>query len=84
MKKVLFIAMLMLGVTSQAQTAVKPELKKVYNLDEERKALESDSNTGSTAIYHGVSYPVYISAGGKLYINVISKKSGKPYRKYIQ
>jgi hypothetical protein len=84
MKKVLFIAMLMLGVASQAQTATKPELKKVYNLDEEKKASEVDSNTGSTAIYHGVSYPVYISSGGKLYINVISKKSGKPYRKYIK
>ena len=84
MKKVLFIAAMMLGLASSAQTAVKPELKKVYNLDEEKKAMETDSNTGSTAIYHGISYPVYISSRGKLYINVISKKSGKPYRKYIE
>lgn len=31
----------------------------------------------------GVSYPIYLSSGGKAYIIKISKKTGKEYRQYL-
>lgn len=31
----------------------------------------------------GVSYPIYLSKGGKAYIIKISKKTGKEYKQYI-
>ncbi len=85
MKKVLFIALLMLGVTSSAQeVASNIKLEKVYNLDESSNSRPTYKSTGSTAIYKGVVHPVYITSKGKIFIFVTSKKTGKEYRKYIK
>jgi hypothetical protein len=86
MKKQFLIALLMLGTASFAQTpAVK--LEKVYDLDA-MSGTTADGKptfkeTGSIAIYHGENHPVYMTAKGKLFIWVTSKKSGKKYKKYI-
>ena len=85
MKKLLFIALMMLGVASSAQEV---ELKKVYDLDA-KAGLTADGqptykDTGSTAIYHGEHTPVYMTSRGKLFIWVTSKKTGTKYKKYIK
>ena len=52
---------------------------RTYNLDK-----QDESKTTNTAIYKGVSYPVYATSKGKLFIKLGSEKTGKEYRKYIK
>lgn len=76
MKKILFLALSLYYLEGSAQ-------QKVYNLDVQKK--ESTATlTGDVAILKGVNYPVYMTKTGKLFIVVVSKKSGKEYRKYLK
>jgi hypothetical protein len=82
------------GPNSQS-TASTVVAKKVVEYNATTKTYNLDSGTGrggdktpptpagKSAIYHGETYPVYVSARGKEFILVTSKKSGKQYRKYI-
>ena len=54
---------------------------KVYNLDKEKEPTYTQ--TGDYAIYKAERLPVYVNKKGKLFIFVVSKKTGKPYRRYI-
>ncbi len=85
MKKLFFIALMISGMMSSAQeVASTVKLQKVYNLDANGTSGPTFKETGSTAIYHGESHPVYMTSKGKIFIFVTSKKSGKKYRKYIK
>ena len=50
-----------------------------YNLDK-----QDEQQTTNTAIYKGKTYPVFATSKGKLFIKLISEKTGKEYRKYIK
>lgn len=52
---------------------------KVYNLD---KADEIE--TTNKAILKGVEYKVYATSKGRLYIKLVSAKTGKEYRRYLK
>ncbi len=56
---------------------------KVYDLDKEKDNSPTYTQTGDYAIYRSERLPVYMTKKGKLFIFVTSKKTGKPYRKYI-
>lgn len=90
MKKLLALAILVFSMNTSAQTSVTPPKKLVIN--ETTKTIDLDATdvsaptykaTGYTATYKGNTYPVYESSKGKKFIFMISKKSGKQYRKYI-
>jgi hypothetical protein len=74
MKKVLLILAFILGMSTNAQ--------KVYNLDIPKDSVHYKMS-GDLAIYQGERHFVYISEKGKLFIWVISKRSGKKYKKYL-
>jgi hypothetical protein len=61
-------------------TATEPGV--VYNLDK-NKSNTGPMATHHTAIYNGETYPVFMSSRGKLFIYVISKKTGNKYKKYL-
>lgn len=52
---------------------------KTYNLD---KADEIE--TTNKAILKGVEHKVYATRKGKLYIKLVSAKTGKEYRRYLK
>ena len=59
---------------------------KTYNLDagSSRGGEKTPPQpTGKSAIYHGETVPVYVSARGKEFIFVTSKKTGNVYKKYL-
>lgn len=75
MKKLLVTIALLFSLTSFSQ--------KVYNLDKQRDSI-SYTKTKDVAIYNGEQMPVYLSKNDKLFIIITSKKSGKPYKRYIK
>lgn len=82
MKKLLILLMLSVSVLSYAQ-----EYKREGNTFIVVKSTKNKSSSKETKFTikdtDGKTYKVYISKNGKTYINKISKKSGKIYRKYI-
>lgn len=84
MKKLLFIALLLMTLVTRAQSV--QEVKKLV-INETTKTIDLDGpnyqDSGYTATLKGVVYPVYLSAKGKMFIFMTSKKSGKQYRKYL-
>jgi len=76
MKKLLFAVLMLIALSVSAQP-------KVYNLDKKDSSSVSYKKTQDVAIYQGEKKPVYVSAKGKLFIFVTSKKSGKEYKKYL-
>lgn len=86
MKKLFIFALLMFTMTSGAQIK-KVDDKPNVTMDANGNYKEiQDVNTGR--LYYdkeGKSYPVFMSKNGKLYaITGISKKTGKPVRKYLK
>lgn len=94
MRNILILAVLGLSLTMTAQTktkdtASKDEAKLVIN--ESTKTIDLDATeaaqsykpSGYTATYKGKVYQVYESSKGKLFIFMVSKKSGKEYKKYL-
>lgn len=75
MKKAFIILLLILSTQIFAQS-------KVYNLDQKKDSVNY-TQTKDFAIYHGQTLPVFLSKNGKLFIFVVSKKSGKQYKKYL-
>lgn len=65
---------------SKKTEIVKPvPIGQTFDLD---KADEIE--TSNKAILKGVSYKVYATSKGKLFIKLISPKTGKPYRRYLK
>jgi uncharacterized protein YpmB len=91
MKKLIVLAAIAWSMTMAAQTSTMKSTEKKLVINEATKVIDLDAvdntptytNSGYTATYKGTSYPVYTSSKGKRFIFMISKKSGKQYRKYI-
>lgn len=93
MRNILILAVLGLSLTMTAQTktetASKDEAKLVIN--ESTKTIDLDATeatqsykpSGYTATYKGKVYQVYETTKGKLFIFMVSKKTGKEYKKYL-
>lgn len=89
MKKLLTFSILAISIAGFTQNVANKRV--TYKIDEESKIIYLDSvssqksyiYTGYMAMYKGKSYAVYQSSKGKKFIFLISKKSGKQYRKYI-
>lgn len=83
MKKLLILLMLSVSVLTYSQEykregdtfIVVKSTKKSKSSSKETKFAVKDTD--------GKTYKVYISKNGKTYINKISKKTGKTYRKYV-
>jgi len=91
MKKLIVLAAIAWSMTMAAQTSTPSAPKKLV-INESTKVIDLDAgssngptytNSGYTATFKGTSYPVYVSTKGKRFIFMVSKKSGKQYRKYI-
>lgn len=79
MKQLLFIAMLLIGMTAQAQTR---DLQGNYYA---KATVVQDSTTQFTFTdSKGVVYPVYQGSKGGHYVIRVSKKTGKAYRQYLK
>lgn len=77
MKKLFLILLFLLTITVSAQ--------EVFNLDKPKTEIEligKAERTTNVAIYKSISYSVYQSAKGKLFIVYINKK-GNPAKKYL-
>lgn len=92
MKKLIVLATLAWSMAMVAQTSTHSTTEKKLVINESTKVIDLDAssnngptytNSGYTAIFKGTSYPVYVSSKGKKFIFMVSKKSGKQYRKYI-
>jgi len=91
MKKLIVLATLAWSMTMVAQTSTQSTTEKKLVINESTKTIDLDAteqsvsykDTGYTATWKGNSYPVYVSSKGKKFIFMVSKKSGKQYRKYI-
>lgn len=86
MKKLLFLLIVLVcsstGVVTNAQQTIVLEGKTFVvqhpagtSKDSKTEYVFKDSK--------GVSYPIYLSSGGKAYIIKVSKKTGKEYKCYI-
>jgi len=74
----LFIVLFTIALANVCVAQTIPQ-GKVFNLDAADKVV-----TTNTAILNGKKYEVYANKSGRLYIETgISKKTGKPTRKYI-
>ena len=68
-------------VTTTLQGNVRTEVTKAPTESGLTKNAQKDGTTFKTK--SGEVYPVWKSAGGKLFVVRVSKKSGMPYKKYI-
>lgn len=84
MKKLLILLMLSVSVLTYAQEKYRREGNTFVVVKSTKKSKSSSKETEFTVKdTDGKTYKVYISKNGKTYINKISKKSGKTYRKYV-
>lgn len=75
----LFCIALLLNITIQAQT-----IDENGNYHLKTKRGSEAKKTGKFAIdSNGIKHDVYISKNGKLFIKMVSKKTGKEYNKYL-
>lgn len=75
MKKFLFILMcVLISLSSGAQT-----LKAKQSVQTQQSMIATSTPTGKS--FEGK--PVYKSSRGSLFIIVVSKKTGNPYKKYL-
>ena len=80
MKKLIsFVLMVLLSVASFAQK---------FNAETKTFSRESTVKTSATMTEYSWEesdsiYPIYVTKNGRTYINKVSKKSGKVYKKYL-
>lgn len=80
MKKLIsFVLMVLLSVASFAQK---------FNAETKTFSKENTVKTSATLTEYNWEesdsiYPIYITKNGRTYINKVSKKSGKVYKKYL-
>ena len=80
MKKLIsFVLMVLLSVTSFAQK---------FNAETKTFSRENTVKTSATMTEYSWEesdsiYPIYVTKNGRTYINKVSKKSGKVYKKYL-
>lgn len=75
MKKFIFIAMLTLSMSAQAQVFQAPK--------SQREVFTDTTTTFKYVTSDNKEYKVFRSKGGAMYIWKLSKKSGKLYKMYL-
>lgn len=84
MKKILLFILLFFCININAQE-YKREGNTFVVVKSAKKSKSSSKETKFTVKdTDGKTYKVYVSKNGKTYINKVSKKSGKTYRKYVK
>jgi hypothetical protein len=85
MKKIFLIGLLSFALGTTAQTKVKQDKNGNFTAVQKEKIKSDSTATGKTfTTSKGEVFAVYKSAQDKLFINRVSKKSGKAYRQYIK
>lgn len=85
MKKIFLIGLLSLSLGITAQTKVNQDKNGNYTAVQKERTKSDSTATGKTfTTSKNEVFAVYQSAQGKLFINRVSKKSGKAYRQYIK
>lgn len=90
MKAIILAALMLLSVGAAAQNETKKfqvNGNVITNVKSDKAKRESKPAEKTTYVYkdsQGKTYPVYKSANGKLFVNKISAKTGKPYKMYIK
>lgn len=84
MKKIIIALMLIAAATAAHSQNVTRDSKGNYIATAARKDTAAATNTGKTYTdTKGNSYPVYVSAKGKLFVYRISK-TGNKYKQYLK
>ena len=83
MKKLLFIALMLIGATAQAQTATK-NAQGHYSISKDSVQAKPPTDTGKTyQDSKGKIYPIFKTDKGKFYVIRTSAKTGKQYKQYL-
>jgi len=83
MKKLLFIALMLIGATAQAQTATK-NAQGHYSISKDSVQAKPPTDTGQTfQDSKGKIYPIFKTEKGKFYVIRTSAKTGKQYKQYL-
>ena len=83
MKKLLFIALMLIGATAQAQTATK-NAQGHYSITKDSVQAKPPTDTGKTyQDSKGKIYPIFKTDKGKFYVIRTSAKTGKQYKQYL-
>lgn len=77
----LFLLAFALSFSAGAQTSPKQGTTLVAKASAQTEQSMTKTATKTGEIYQGL--PVYKSAKGALFVIVVSKKSGNPYKKYL-
>ena len=83
MKKLLFVALMFITLSTQAQNAVLDKNGNYYSVEISGKTPEPTGKT-FTDTKNKIVYPIYITDKGKLFIIKKSKKTNKEYRSYLK
>jgi hypothetical protein len=86
MKKLLYTAAIIAGAlfTTNAAAQVKRDAHGNFYTQKKQAAPKQDAPTGYTfTTSKGETFPVYVSENGKYYVIRISKKTGEPYKQYL-
>lgn len=84
MKKSLFMMLIVLNMTSYAQTIKRDSQGNYYQIDKSVIKQQPVIATGKTFTdKNGFVYPVYKTKTGKLFIFKVSKTTGNKYRYYL-
>jgi hypothetical protein len=78
MKKIIFLALVLMGTTATAQIE-RDSTGNFYQLPETNQPTPYTFTTSK-----GEVFPVYVTESGKFYVIRTSKSSGKQYRQYLE
>jgi hypothetical protein len=86
MKKLLLAAAIIAGAlfTTTATAQVQRDANGNFYTQKKQATPKQDTPTGYTfTTAKGETFPVYVSENGKYYVVRISKKTGEPYKQYL-
>lgn len=87
MKKALYTAAVILAAlftTTTATAQVQRDANGNFYTQKKSAAPKQDKPTGYTfTTSKGETFPVYVSENGKYYVVRVSKKTGEPYKQYL-
>lgn len=83
MRRLIFTALLLVGMTASAQTTYRQEGNKLVKIEQE-KTTKQPEKTGVTVEIKGETFDVYKGSKGGFFVIRKSKKTGKEYRQYLK
>lgn len=84
--RVLGIIVLILGLIMLSKANAQNVVRKGSTFVEQADSTTKQNGAKTEYTYkdkNGVEYPIYLSSKGKAYIICTSKKTGKPYKRYL-